>query len=318
MKSFLFNPSVGMLYFAPLVLLFPKNLKVLKKMFDLIIIFGISYIAIDLLAVRDLLNPVRSSLESVEVVETFANLSLASGFMLLTYGYHSKKRQLFSLGIMVICLLLAIIRARRGLILMNGEILFFSYVLHLIDSKLKLLIIYISILLGLLAMIYINGIYKPEDSRLFGFIVDRGTEDTRSGVELYFYNDMKTNDWIRGKGIDGEYFCPNIEEDQKTNYRSVIETGYLQTILKGGIISLGLFLIIAIPAIIRGIFYSKNMLSKAAGIWILMSLINMYPATVNAFTFPYLLVWISIGICYSKKLRDLPEDFLKKYFRGIT
>ena len=79
---------------------------------------------------------------------------------------------------------------------------------------------------------------------------------------------MKTPDWIAGRGITGQYFCPDIEEEQFNDYRSVIETGYLNIILKGGFVSLILLLLITIPAIIKGIFYSNNILSKAAGIWI--------------------------------------------------
>ena len=119
---------------------------------------------------------------------------------------------------------------------------------------------------------------------------------------------MKPTDWAIGKGINGEYFCPGIDEDAPTNYRNIIETGYLQIILKGGIIRLILYLLIAIPALILGLFFSKNLLSKAAGIWIFISLISLYPATVNSFNLNYLLVWISIGICYSKELRILPDD----------
>jgi len=319
LKFFLFDPSYGgMLYFAPLMLLFPRDLVYYKKAFDIIIILGGFYILYDVVFVKDLLNADRTSLESQGIVETFSNLSFSCGFLLLTYAYHSKKKQLLALAIMIFSLLFAIIRARRGLILMYGNMIFFSYILFFFHSKIKLLIIYFTIFIALLGAIYISGIYKLQDNRIFGFLADRGTEDTRSDVALYFYSDMKTKDWIIGRGIDGEYFAPGIEEDQLTNYRSVIETGYLQTILKGGIISLGLFLFIAIPAIIKGLFYSKNTLSKAAGIWILMSLINLYPAIVNTFTLQYLLVWISIGICYSKKLRDLPEDFLKKYFQGTS
>jgi hypothetical protein len=121
-------------------------------------------------------------------------------------------------------------------------------------------------------------------------------------------------DWIIGKGIKGQYYCPNVDEDAVTNYRSVIETGYLQIILKGGLISLALFVLITVPAIFKGIFYSKNILSKAAGIWILLSLLSLYPATVNTFSLRYLLVWISIGICYSNKIRNIPDKVLEKYF----
>ena len=73
---------------------------------------------------------------------------------------------------------------------------------------------------------------------------------------------MQLKDWIVGRGINGDTYCPNVQGDAITNYRNVIETGYLQTILKGGVISLGLFLLIAIPAIIHGLFYSKICFQK--------------------------------------------------------
>ena len=317
LKTFLFDPLYGgLLYFTPLALLFPRNITFYKKVFDVIIIFGIFYVLYDTVFIKDLLSPDRTSLESQGVVEVFSDLSFSCGFVLLTYSYHSKKRQLFTLGIIILTFLFAIIRARRGLIFMYGNMMLFSYILFIFHSKMKLLIIYLTIFIALLGAVYINGIYKPHESRLFGFLVDRGNEDTRSSIVLNFYDDMKTKDWIIGRGINGEYFCPGIEEGQITNYRSVIETGYLQTILKGGLISLGLFLLIAIPAIIKGIFYSKNTLSKAAAIWIFMSIINLYPAAVNTFTLQYLLVWISIGICYSQKIRNLSEDALKNYFQS--
>jgi hypothetical protein len=169
----------------------------------------------------------------------------------------------------------------------------------------------------IVSALYINGVYRPHNNHLFGYLLERGDEDTRSAVEIYFYDDMKTKDWIIGKGINGEYFAPDIEKEQLTNYRSNIETGYLQTILKGGLISLGLFILIAVPALLKGIFYSRNILSKAAGIWILMALINSYPSTVNTFTLRYLLVWISIGICYSKEIRQMENSYIKDIINPI-
>lgn len=315
---FLGNPFGGMLYFTPLILLFPKDFVFLKKMFQLICIFGFFFILYDIIFIKNLLNSDSSSKRSMEIVETLSTLSFSSGFILLTFFYHSKKRQLFAAVVVLLALLFAIIRARRGLILMYSEIILFSYLLYVMQSRKKLLVVYISIFATLIGAFYFSRVYKPLNNRIYGFLLSRGEEDSRTGVELYFYDDMKPKDWVVGRGIKGEYFCPDIEEDQVTNYRETIETGYLQTILNGGLISLGLFLLIAFPAIIKGIFFSENMLSKAAGIWILMSIINSYPATVNAFTLGYLLVWISIGICYSDKIRRMSETEVWEIFQMQT
>ncbi len=188
-----------------------------------------------------------------------------------------------------------------------------SYILYLFTAKSKFLILYLSLLIIFIGAIYATSLYKPEKS-VFGFVIERGQEDTRENVEFYFNADMKTKDWIMGRGINGAYYCPGVEETQITNYRDVIETGYLQIILKGGIISLGLLLLITIPAVIKGLFYSKNILSKGAAIWILLALLSSYPTIIHSFTLRYLLVWVSIGICYSKHIRAIPENKMKEYF----
>jgi hypothetical protein len=90
----------------------------------------------------------------------------------------------------------------------------------------------------------------------------------------------------------------------------------LQIILKGGLISLLLLFGILIPAAFKGIFQSKNLLAKAAGIWIVLALINMYPSTINTFTLNYVLVWISVGICFSQTIRNISDETLKLFFRG--
>jgi hypothetical protein len=314
LKDFLFNPYSGTLYFAPLFLLFPRNITFYKKLIDFICIFGIFFILYDVVFVRDLLNSDHNDAASQGIVETFSDLSFASGFILLTYAYHGRKKQLLALAVVLMQLLFVVYRARRGLLVMYSEILLFSYIFYISHSKLKLLVIYLTLFIGVVVAIYANNVYKPTDNKIFGYLLFRGDEDTRSDVEWYFHNDMKTNDWILGRGIKGSYFCPDVEEDQVTNYRYTIETGFEQTILKGGWISLGLFLLIAVPAVIKGLFYSKNILSKGAAIWIFMSLVNSYPSTVNAFTFQYVLVWVCIGICYNDEIRNIHEEDLKKQF----
>jgi len=299
------------IYFAPFLLLFPNDFSFYRKIFDVIIILGIFFLIYDIVFVRELLD--RSG-ETQDFIEHFSkSLSIPCAFILLTYKYHSNKRNLLALGIIVFSLLFSIYKGRRGL---SSIILVFSmasYFLYLFNTRRKLLVIYLSFLFVILGVFYYSNLYHVKKNGLLGLIAERGNDDTRTIVELFFYGDMKNKDIIMGKGINGEYFCPDCEEDQVTNYRSYIETGYLQIILKGGIIMLGLYLLIAVPAVILGLLYSKNSLAKASGIWILISLISLYPATVNTFSLAFLLVWVSIGICYNKKLRNLSDNDIKKF-----
>ncbi|WP_228694337.1 hypothetical protein [Lunatimonas sp.] len=151
------------------------------------------------------------------------------------------------------------------------------------------------------------------DAEFVTFLQQRGTEDTRTGVEVYFYKDMEGLDWIVGRGMFGAYYSPTMSEG---NYRGTIETDYLNMILKGGLIQLVLFLLIFLPAIYKGLFQSRNTLSKAAALWILFWLINTHPSTVQVFALNYLIVWFSVGICYSDTIRNLSEKGLRVYFRS--
>ncbi len=315
MKKMVFDASYGMMpYFAPLVLLFPQNISFYKKAFHVIIILAFFYIIYDIAFHSDLLNSDRTSIKSTEIVEYSALLSIPVCFILLTYPYHSFKRIIFSIVIISLALLFAIIRARRGLLLICLSQILFSYFLFLSKSRKKILVVVFSIIILFIGTFLTKDIYLQNRENIFNFLLERGSQDTRTGVEEYFYNDLRVKDWVFGKGINGQYFCPNIEEDNVTGYRGIIETGYLQMILNGGIIKLVLMLLIALPAIFKGIFRSKNMLSKAAGLWIFLWVLYLYPATMEAFSLYYILFWISIGVCYSKTIRYIPENKMKLLF----
>ncbi len=312
-KNLLVNGDYGIFpYFVPLILFFPKNLTFYKKLSDVILILGIFYLLYSVLLIRDLISRSSETKSSIEYLTNY--LSMPCGFILLTYKYHSKKRNLFALGVMILSILFSIYKARRGLSSICISILIASYFLYLFNTKKKILVIYLGVVAMTAGALYVTNKYKIKKNGLFTSIVERGNEDTRTEVELYFYEDMKPKDWIIGKGINGQYYCPGIFEDQEEDYRSYIETGYLQMILKGGIVELALLLIITIPAVILGIAFSKNLLAKAAGIWIFIMLLSLYPATLNTFSLRFLLVWIAVGICFSKKIRNLSDCHIQQIF----
>lgn len=314
-KEFLFGiNNGGLIYFAPLVLLFPKNLLYIKVLFKYIIFAGVLFLFLCIVFIKKLMVSGQNPL-SQGIIESLVDLSIPSAFILLTYLYHTNKRHVISIVTLVITLIFSVIRARRGLIFITSSLIFFSFFLYFIHSRKKIFILFLSVLFLAFAALYASNLYHPEKSRFIGFLYERGNEDTRTNVELFFYDDMKTNDWIAGRGMNGQYFCPDIEENQVTNFRSIIETGYLQLILKGGIISLSLLLLILVPAIVNGIFFSKNVLSKAAGIWIIQFIINLYPQNAVSFNLSYIMLWISVGICYSKEILNLPDSYIRNILK---
>lgn len=309
-KQLLFDPSSGLfLYLVPLVILIPVNSSLIKRLFTTIAALCIIYLLYDLIFIRQLLYPYEN-MRSQAMFEYFTqHLSLPGGFFLLTYIYHSKKNNLLILFTLAVTFVLAVIRARRGLMLMSFSMLFFAFFIYQYENKTRVVNIIVSLFFVIIVTYGVVRIYSENRKDTFSLITERIGQQTRMEVEQYFYRDLKTKDWIIGKGMNGEYFCPGVNEGEGriTIYRKVIETGFLQIILKGGVISLGLLALIAIPAIFKGLFNSRNILSKAAGIWVLLLFFFLYPATPTMFSLHYIIVWISIGICYSDRLRNLTD-----------
>lgn len=311
-----FNPWTGLLlYFVPLILLFPINIRFFKRIFDVIILLGLICVFSDIVYLKIIIEPDPTNPISQSFIEYFSQtLAIPSAFIILTFPYHPKKRNLLALVVLILTFLFVVIRARRGLIFMTASPLIVSGILYIISIRKnifnKLFILVLFFFISYLAL----DIYKENKDGLFSLITERINQDTRTGGEEYFYKDMKTIDWIIGKGINGKYYGPDLNVNSNTDFRTVIETGYLQIILNGGIISLGLLLMIILPAAIKGIFYSKNMFSKAAGLWILLYIMNSYPAAVNTFTLNYILVWIAVSVCYNRDLRNMSENKVKLLF----
>lgn len=325
LKQMFLDISSGILpYIASLVLLLNRNIGFYKKIFDILLILGIFFLIHVIIFYKILHDYDRLNLLSQGMAEAFSVLlSLPIGFLFLNYLYFGGKKtmygigakNIFAIGVMIITLFFAIFRARRGLIFMCLSSMACVGMIYIISTKKKMLIISMAVFLSLIGSFLVSNIKVPS---MFNFLMERGEEDTRSGVEVWMYADMSPTDWVIGKGIKGKYYCPiveNINDIEGGGFRDNIETGYLQIILKGGVISLGLLLLIFLPAVYKGFFKSNNVLSKAAAMWIFLWIVYLYPSGGILFTMNYLLVWISVGICYSDKIRNLSDDTIKKYLQ---
>lgn len=306
----------GILYLSPLFLLLPPKLYYLKKLFQSIFILAIAFLFYDVFFLRDLLSQ-GESLTSMYIIEYFSKtLAVPAFFLLMAFRYHTNQKKFFLIIILLVTIFFALYRARRGLLFMCGLSAMISYILYLSQTKNRYFIVILTIVVGGILVVLGMEFFTSSRSGIFEYITDRGLEDTRSSVELCLYQDLTSKEWIIGKGMNGEYYCPGIDPDDVTGYRKTIETDYLQLVLKGGLVSVFIFLLITIPAIIKGLFFSKNLLTKAAACWILYILINMYPATINTFTLQYILLWIAVAICFTPFLRNMEEEDLTNYLRN--
>lgn len=198
--------------------------------------------------------------------------------------------------------------ARRGGLAMSVLYLVMAWGMYTFNdnrtSKLKMIVIAVLIL----ALGYV--LFSNMADSFFATLMERGAEDSRSGVEESFYADMKTEaDWIFGRGWFGQYYEPAIK-----NYRSSIETGYLVLILRGGFLYLIPYVLVLAISFLNGYFRSNNLLSKSFAIMCLMQLISLYPYGWPAFNFSHFILWIGIWCCNRSSFRNLTDLTILNYF----
>ena len=299
-------------YFFPIVLFFPKNLKFYKRVFDVIVILCFIYLAMTVFYQDLVLTYLEENISDKFVFEYFVKfLGVPAGFVLFTHIYHSKNRNRIALIVVVVILLIATYRARRAIMVVSSAHLLIFMVIFYFTSNKKLLITCCLSFFLILGAVYGESLYREKGEALLENVLERGVEDTRSRVETAFIRDFEPIDWIIGRGINGKYWCPNIDLNDNSGYRIMIETDYLNIILKGGIVYLALILLISIPAGVFALFYSSNLLSKAAGIWIFLWILSLYPLNVFNSDFNHLLFWVCVGIGYSKDIRNMSDDTIK-------
>ena len=304
LMRFIKDPDLFFSYLVPIVILIPANIFFIRKMFDIFIYLGI---LVFLFFPRFASEILYTNMNISE--RTLWTMGTGCGFIVLTWNYHSHKRKIIAFLAVILSLFIATVMARRNIMLTFTNYIIFSILIILfsvrISIKLKISILFL-LLLTASSGYYIFNKYQNE---VFYKITDRIEDNTREGLYDTFMDDMTKSDLIFGKGINGTYYAPGIEEDVED--REVIECGYLQTILNGGIINLTLFLLIALPAVYLGFIKSNNTLSKAAGAIVLLWLIDMFPWGMPSLNIRYILLWICIGICYTKEIRYLSEKELR-------
>ena len=241
-------------------------------------------------------------------------LALPIGFILFNMTYFSRRNQWLALLVLLVALSNSIFLARRSLILTFGLLLLIAIILILRNTKISAWIKALPAgALAICLLIIFSDSFIPKMTER---INERLTEDSRSYVVDNFFKDME-KDMLFGKGMNGKYYSP-IEETayvedgvkfDEIEFRDMIENGYLQSVLSGGIVNVVLFLLTILPAAFLGIVKSNNSFTRACGLTILLFAVDMVAYGLPRLTTQYLVVWISVGVCYTHSLRNLDEEY---------
>ena len=234
-------------------------------------------------------------------------LPFFSAFLLGFLKYFDIRKKYITLIIWAFFLLLMLLNARRNV---TFSLLLYSFIAYIFlkqnemkKNPIKFLLILLVFILGLMIIIY-N--FDNLSSGIFKNMANRVSEDTRSGVEQFFFLDFMNSpieDWIFGRGMDGSYAqtVVNLDTGYVQDSRPVIETGYLHMLMKGGITYILLVLYFIFVAVYSAI-KSKNTFIRYVCLILLTYLIDMYTTNpVCNFSVRSIIFWFIISICLQSR-----------------
>lgn len=240
-------------------------------------------------------------------------------FIFLNLKYFPKKNSRRALYILIACLVVATFMARRNIMLTFMAYMFATFSIYVLFSSSLHIVKKIIIFIGVAVLIF-GGyvVFIENQDSVFGKITARASANTREELLFWYVDDME-GDWTTGKGLNGYYYAPGIDKLSMINNhdpddRYMIEGGYLNMILKGGIVNVVLFAMVALPALFIGFFRSRNFFTKASAWFVLLWLIDMFPWGMPALNVGYVLFWMSISVCYTASIRNKTDEEIAELF----
>lgn len=242
----------------------------------------------------------------------FEGFVLGAAFILMTSRYHSRNLLIASAALLAFAFLIATITARRNLMMTTMlYMLGGAYMILFRSQKVSRTTQLFAIMSGVVVALAGIAFFLMNSSGMFSKLVGRSGDDTRSYVVLLFFWDMLQTplDMIIGRGIRGTYECQGVEGGYKT-MRAAVENGYLQLMLKGGIIYILAYLTTFFTAI-RQAWHSRNQLCRAAIIILAVQLFDMLPFGLHAVNLKTFMIWMCVSICLCPAVWDMTDEEIR-------
>lgn len=235
-------------------------------------------------------------------------LPFLSAFLLGYIRYFKRRQKILIFSIFFIYLMLMLLNARRNVTFSLLLYAFIAYIFYLRHSFKKNIQRYVFlVLITLLSVLTLLFNFDNLSKGIFSNMASRINEDTRSGVEMFFFHDFMNSpvsDWIIGRGMSGSYaqtVIINRETGDISERRTSIETGYLNMIMKGGIIYVIIVLILLLKSAKKA-SSDRNDDYKYLGIILFTYLIDLYTTNpVCAFSVRSIIFWFGVSSCLQIK-----------------
>lgn len=168
---------------------------------------------------------------------------------------------------------------------------------------------------------YINGSYTTiqnnEESESL-------TTDTRTGLYVEVIASAIKNNYVwigrtPARGNDSILFGELIEEETKTGKfeRYANEVSILNIFTWTGLIGVILYFLVFFRASFLAIYKSKSWFMKVLGLYISFRWTYSWVEDFSRFDLSYILLWMTIGMCYSTSFRQMNDAEFKYWIRGI-
>lgn len=294
------NPDGFLIYLLPIIILPLPSAKNERTIFRVLFYLSLLVLPLWLLNYDRLL--IAGDKYSYQSESIGMWLPFVSAFLLPMRGVLSRRERLVNLAVFIIYFILMLINARRNICLSFALFSIISCISvvgrfsrkHYFSTKL----IY-SVLVCLVIMVAVCA--KPLLNGPFSFLKERGLENSRSSVEAIFIADMISSpisDWVFGRGMDGTYeqlVIDNSTGDVREDRRN-IETGYLNMLLKGGIVYI-LFVLIFLVISTIIFFKQRTPSSNYFAAVLLVYVIDMYTSSPITLFYPRsILFWLLVSI----------------------
>jgi len=297
-----------LLYTLPFILFSEPSEYFIAKVFKLAYLLAIFFLIVAIPLLPYFLSPDNYQ-ESYGIV-----FGGGASILVLTSVYQSKAVKWVSFITILLILFITAVNARRNQVVYFGLILLFAGLIPLVSQSVfmrKRKKIAIANFIGFSFFLLFFIIFN---SSRFSYLIERsktGMESRQDYIDE-FYDDFNAHptDWVTGRGVIGDFTSHIWEVSRESERRPGIESGYLDFILRGGYIYVLLLVSISLPAIFLGFFLSKNILSKAFAALILINLIDLIGFGIPGLTLKYLFIWIGIGVCYSRRMRNYDDKYL--------
>lgn len=242
---------------------------------------------------------------------------------LMGFPYVTKSKRKICFVIWAIYIILMLLNARRNMVFSLGCFGMIAYYCCNFSkfAKKKYQTVLMAVAALLISTLFIASNVDVLSEKVFSRFSSRVGEDTRSGVEELFLADFATSpteDWIWGRGLDGGYYQEMRDEDTgelETN-RLGIETGYLNNVLKGGILYAAVIVIVMLICLVRSIRI-KNIYSVYLRWVFLLFFIDLYATVLmGAFSVKAILFWFCVSMALSRDYPYLGQIETKNYEYG--